>query len=188
MAFTVQINPFGEWLKTKREQQGLSLQALAEKAGNVCSASYLARIETDYYFGEKNNPMKPEEATVEKLAAALNQSIDEARKAAGYLPFEASVEEEINGELQNALRKYKQLSLKSREFAARHFTEMIEFLLEFESTPTDSYETAEATAAAEENFDASNVQTEKPEILPEKEIKRRGIKPIKVGELKKKTP
>jgi transcriptional regulator with XRE-family HTH domain len=184
MAFTVQINPFGEWLKTKREARGLSIQALAEKAGNVCSASYLAQIETDYYFGEKGSPMKPEEAVVEKLAKALDEPLDEARKAAGYLPSETLFEEDLNGELQNVLHKYKQLSIRSREFANRHFTEMLEFLLEFENTPAESYE----PAAAEENFNASNDQTEKPEILPEKEIKRRGIKPIKIGELKKKTP
>jgi transcriptional regulator with XRE-family HTH domain len=187
MAFTVQINPFGEWLKTKREEQGLSIQALAEKAGNICSASYLAQIETDYYFGEKSNPMKPEEATVEKLATALNQSIDEARKAAGYLPFEPSSEEEIKGELLDALHKYKQLSVKSREFAIRHFAEMIEFLLEFENTRVDKFQ-SETYEMTDEDSSSSIVQMEKPEILPEKEIKRRGIKPIKVGEIKKKTP
>jgi transcriptional regulator with XRE-family HTH domain len=187
MAFTVQINPFGEWLKTKREERGLSLQALAEKAENICSASYMARIETDYYFGEKGNPMKPEEAIVEKLAVALNQSIEEARRAAGYLPFDRLSEEEIKGELLDALHKYKQLSAKSREFATRHFTELIEFLIEFENTRVDEFQSGNYEMT-EESSSSLISQMEKPQILSEKEIKRLGIKPIKVGEIKKKAP
>lgn len=180
MAFTVQINPFGEWLKTRRELQGLSMQELAEKAENICSASYIAQIETDYYFGEKSNPMQPDESVVEKLAIALNQSVNEARKAAGYTALNEQSKDEINNELQIALHKYNHLSAKSRQFAIRHFNGIIKFLLEMENVEIDDFEQAQK--------DSGNLvrRAHKPEILPDEEIKRRGIKPIKAAEVKKK--
>ena len=185
MAFTVQINPFGEWLKTKRELQGLSMQELAQKAENICSSSYIAQIETDYYFGEKSNPMQPEEIVVEKLAIALNQSVNEARKAAGYLPLSEQSEDEINNELQIALDKYNHLSAKSRQFAIRHFNGIIKFLLEMENVEIDDSESDDLEPAQKNLGDLAG-RMEKPEILTDEEAKRRGIKPIKAGEIIKK--
>lgn len=185
MAFTVQINPFGEWLKTQRELQGLSMQELAEKAENICSASYIAQIETDYYFGEKGNPMQPDEIIVEKLAVALNQSVNEARKIAGYAALSEQSKDEINSELQIVLHKYNHLSAKSQQFAIRHFNGIIKFLLEMENIKVDDLKSVDFEQAQKDSDNLAG-RVEKPEILPDEELKRRGIKPIKAAEVKKK--
>src|SRR4028118_2224503 len=90
---------FGKWLKAKRKSHGLSMRALAEKADNVCSPSYIAQLETNYYVGKRGNPMQPSERIVEKLAIALGCSVNEARKVADYPLIDETAEENTRYEL-----------------------------------------------------------------------------------------
>ena len=183
MALLIEINGFGKWLKTKREAQGLSMRALADKAENVCSPSYIAQLETNYYVGRKGNPMQPSEEIVEKLAIALGESVNEARKAANYPFIDEGAEENIRVELLNVLHKYHRLSIKSRQFANRQFKETVDFLLQIEGIKVEDiqFEDIEET----EQFDDLTNLPGKPEVLSDDEIKRLGIKAIKVGKIKK---
>lgn len=183
MAILIEIDNFGKWLKTKREAQGLSMRALAEKAGNVCSASYIAQLETNYYVGKSGTPMQPSEEIVEKLAIALDEFVNEARKAANYPFVDETVEENIRFELLNVLHKYNRLSVKSRKLANRQFKETIYFLLEVEGIKVEDidFDDVEDT----ECFENLTKPQEKPEMLSDQEISRLGIKPIRVGKIKK---
>ena len=180
MALLIEINGFGKWLKEKREAKGLSMRALAEKAENVCSPSYIAQLETNYYVGRKGTPMQPSEEIVEKLAIALDESVNEARKAANYPYLNEATEENVKFELSEVLDKYNRLPIKSRQFANRHFRETIDFLLEIEGVKVQVDESAEI-------FESLTKTPDKPEMLSDEEISRLGIKPIKVGKLKKET-
>lgn len=183
MALLVEINGFGKWLKAKREAQGLSMRALAEKADNVCSPSYIAQLETNYYVGRKGVPMQPSEEIVEKLAIALGESVNEARQAANYPFIDETAEENIKFELLNILHKYNRLSIKSRQFANRQFKETIDFLLQIEGLEVEDI----AIEEIERPIEASDsvMPPDKPSVLSDEEINRLGIKPIKVGKIKK---
>ena len=185
MALLIEINSFGKWLKAKREALGLSMRALAEKADNVCSPSYIAQLETNYYVGRKGNPMQPSEEIVEKLAIALGESVNEARKAANYSFIDDSEEENTRFELLNVLHKYNRLSVKSRQFANRQFKETIDFLLQIEGIKVEDIQLTDVENT--ENIEELVKPPGKPEMLPDEEIKRLGIKPIKVGKIKKET-
>lgn len=183
MTLLVEINGFGKWLKAKREEQGLTMRALAEKAENICSPSYIAQLETNYYVGKKGTPMQPSEEIVEKLATALGESINEARKAANYSFIDETAEDNIRFELLNVLHKYNRLSAKSREFANRQFKETVDFLLQIEGIEVEDIvpENVENTEDIEELIKLPG----KPEMLSDEEVERLGIKPIKVGNIKK---
>jgi transcriptional regulator with XRE-family HTH domain len=86
-------NPFGKWLKVKREAKDWSVRKLADKAGNICSASYISQLENNSYVGKKGKPMQPDEIIVDALASALGESVNEARLLAGYAPGELSDDE-----------------------------------------------------------------------------------------------
>jgi len=179
MALLIEINEFGKWLKDKRETQGLTMRALSEKADSVCSPSYIAQLETNYYVGKKGIPMQPSEEIVEKLAIALGESVNEARRAANYPFIDEAAEESIKFELVNILHKYNRLSVKSKEFANRQFKETIDFLLQIEGIKVED-------VPIEDVEDLAKLPG-KPEMLSDEEISRLGIKPIKVGNIKKET-
>ena len=179
MALLIEINGFGKWLKDKRETQGLTMRALSEKADSVCSPSYIAQLETNYYVGKKGIPMQPSEEIVEKLAIALGESVNEARRAANYPFIDEAAEESIKFELVNILHKYNRLSVKSKEFANRQFKETIDFLLQIEGIKVED-------VPIEDVEDLAKLPG-KPEMLSDEEISRLGIKPIKVGNIKKET-
>jgi transcriptional regulator with XRE-family HTH domain len=183
MTLLIKIDGFGKWLKAKREIQGLSMRALAEKADNVCSPSYIAQLETNYYIGKRGKPMQPSEEIVEKLALALGESVNEARKAANYPPIDEIAEENIRYELMNALHKYNRLSVKSRKLANRQFRETVNFLLQIEDIQVEdiSIKDVERVRGSEDFLESPG----KPEMLPDDEINRLGIKPIRVGKIKK---
>jgi transcriptional regulator with XRE-family HTH domain len=181
MTLLIEINGFGKWLKAKREALGLSMRTLAEKADNVCSPSYIAQLETNYYVGRKGTPMQPSEEIVEKLAIALGESVNEARKAANYPFIDETAEENIRLELSNVLHKYNRLSVKSRQFANRQFKETIDFLLQIDGIEVEDVEPENTEDAIEDLTKPPG----KPEILSDEEINRLGIKPIKVGKIKK---
>ncbi len=183
MKLLIEINGFGKWLKAKREAKGLSMRALAEKAENVCSPSYIAQLETNYYVGRKGTPMQPNEEIVEKLAIALDESVNEARKAANYPYLDETAEESIKLEISGILDKYNRLPVKSRQFANRHFRETIDFLLEIEGITVEDSQFEDVKNA--EDFGHSTKPPTMPEMLSDEEISRLGIKPIKVGKIKK---
>ena len=183
MELLTEIDGFGKWLKVKREAQGLSMRALAEKAGNVCSASYIAQLETNYYIGKRGNPMQPSEKIVEKLAIALDEFVNEARKAANYPFIDETAEENIRFELLKVLHKYNRLSAKSRKFANRQFKENIDFLLEVEGIKVEDIHLEDVEHI--ESFEELTKPPEKPEMLSDVEISRLGIKPLRVGKIKK---
>jgi len=180
MTLLIEIDGFGKWLKAKREAQGLSMRALAEKADNVCSASYIAQLETNYYIGKKGNPMQPSEEIVEKLAIALGEFVNEARKAANYPFINETAEENIRFELLKVLHKYNRLSVKSRKLANRQFKEIIDFLLEIEGIRVKDIPLEDI-----KNIEGFKDLIKPPEMLSDEEISRLGIKPIKVGKIKK---
>jgi len=190
MALLIEINGFGKWLKAKREAKDLSMQALAEKAENVCSPSYIAQLETNYYVGRKGTPMQPSEEIVEKLAVALGESVNDARQAANY-PYlnetakdlNETAEENTQFELSNVLYKYNRLPVKSKQFAIRHFEETVDFLLEAEGIIGEDID-IEDVEDSRGSEDLTKLP-EKPGMLSDAEISRLGIKPIKVGKIKK---
>ncbi len=183
MALSIEIDNFGKWLKVKREAQGLSMRALAEKADNVCSPSYIAQLETNYYIGKRGNPMQPSEEIVEKLAIALGEFVNEARKAANYPFVDETSEESIRFELLYVLHKYNRLSVKSRKFANRQLKATIDFLLEIESIKVEDIHLEDIEDI--EGFEDLTKPLDKPEMLSDEEISRLGIKPIRVGKIKK---
>jgi transcriptional regulator with XRE-family HTH domain len=184
MTLLIEINGFGKWLKAKREAQSISMRALAEKADNICSPSYIAQLETNYYVGRKGAPMQPSEKIVEKLAIALGESVNEARKAANYPFIDETAEENIRFELLNVLHKYNRLSVKSRQFANRQFKETINFLLQIEGIEVEDIQPENVEEEMKENENSAELPR-KPEILSDEEINQLGIKPIKVGDIKK---
>lgn len=183
MELLIKINNFGKWLKAKREAQGLSMRALAEKAENVCSPSYIAQLETNYYVGKRGNPMQPSEKIVKKLAIALDGSVNEALEAANYSFTDESAEENIKYELLNVLHKYNRLSVKSRKLANRQLKETIDFLLQVEDIEVEDISIKDVERA--EGFEDLFKSSGKPEMLSDKEINRLGIKPLRVGRIKK---
>jgi len=183
MALLIEIDGFGKWLKAKREAQGLSMRALAEKADNVCSASYIAQLETNYYIGKRGNPMQPSEEIVEKLAIALGEFVNDARKAANYPFIDERAEDNLRFELLNVLHKYNRLSVKARKFANRQLKEAIDFLLEIEGIKVEDIHLEDIEDI--EGFENLAKLPDKPEVLSNEEISRLGIKPIRVGKIKK---
>ncbi|MBA3631770.1 MAG: helix-turn-helix transcriptional regulator [Acidobacteria bacterium] len=183
MALLIEIDSFGKWLKVKREAQGLSMRVLAEKADNVCSPSYIAQLETNYYVGKRGDPMQPSEEIVEKLAIALGESVNEARQAASYPSIDETAEENIRFELLSVLHKYNRLSVKARKFANRQLRETIDFLLAIEGVEVEDIPIEDVE---EKGFEDLTKPSEKSEMLSDEEISRLGIRPIKVGKIKKK--
>ncbi len=183
MALLIEIDGFGKWLKAKREARGLSMRALVEKADNVCSPSYIAQLETNYYIGKRGNPMQPSEEIVKKLAIALGEFVNEARKAANYPFIDETAEENVRFELLNVLHKYNRLSVKSRKFANRQFKETIDFLLQIEGIKVEDIQIEDVERV--EGFEDLTKPLEKPKMLSDEETSRLGIKPIKVGKIKK---
>ncbi|MDQ3711303.1 MAG: helix-turn-helix domain-containing protein [Acidobacteriota bacterium] len=183
MALLIEIDGFGKWLKAKREAHGLSMRALAEKADNVCSPSYIAQLETNYYVGKRGNPMQPSEEIVEKLATALGEFVNEARKAANYPLIDETAEENIRFEFLSILHKYNRLSVKSRKLANRQLKETIHFLLEVEGIKVEDVPLEDVEKV--EGFEDLTKPSEKPKMLSDEEISQLGINPIKVGKIKK---
>lgn len=70
------MNNFGQFIKSKREEHGLTLSEVAEKSG--ISHSHLSRVES----GDRNPPKAP---VLKKLARSLGITYPEIMIAAGYL-------------------------------------------------------------------------------------------------------
>lgn len=130
--------------------------------------------------------MQPSEEIVEKLAVALGESVTEAREAANYPSTAETAEENIRFELSEILPKYDRLSDKSRQFINRQFKETIDFLLQIECMEMESISIEGVKKP--EGFGELTKSPNKPEMLSDEEIIRLGIKPIKVGDIKKEAP
>lgn len=83
---STRVMGFGAWLRSAREERGLSLRQLAERAHNVCTFGYIAQLERET-LGKKGQTYQPDLEIVDALAVALEKPMDEARLAAGYAPL-----------------------------------------------------------------------------------------------------
>lgn len=109
-------NPFGEWLKTKRNDKKWSTRKLAGKAGNVCTAGYITQIENNSYVSKKGKPMRPCEEIITALAQALGADVNEALELAGYATKStAHIPDEI-------------LSVRFDEFTPEQIKEVADFM------------------------------------------------------------
>ena len=124
------VNPFGEWLRAKRQARGWSLRELANRAGDVCSPQYISQLEKNAYPGKDGEPMQAGEIIVERLAAALGEPVNEARALANYPRIDPDGDDV--GKFQDALFNFQKLSSPAQTLLKKHFRETIEFLLEFE--------------------------------------------------------
>ena len=75
---------FGDWLRERREERGLSQGDLAKAANDVCTSAYISNLERGVYVGKNGEASRPSVEIVDALAAALNVPLVEARVAAGY--------------------------------------------------------------------------------------------------------
>jgi len=80
---------FGDLLRTKRKEHGLTQSQLAEKAavrGVNVTNGYISTLERDYDAHGTGKTTMPSIEIVEAIAHVLDWNIDEARLAAGYAP------------------------------------------------------------------------------------------------------
>ncbi len=78
---------FGQWLRENRKAKGVSQAALAELVsarGINATAGYISNLEREYYKNQHGEPSRPNEKLVDTIAAVLDASPDDARRAAGY--------------------------------------------------------------------------------------------------------
>ncbi len=74
---------FGEWLRKKLPESNISNAELARRVG--VSPTHIGNLIRDYSPNKRTpGPSRPSEDVVEAIAKALNQPVDEARRAAGY--------------------------------------------------------------------------------------------------------
>lgn len=78
---------FGDWLRRKRADVGLSQTELAERAG--VSKQYISNLERNLRQPVSNEIVRPSMDVVDRLARALGVPLREARLAAGYAPPDA---------------------------------------------------------------------------------------------------
>lgn len=76
-------NPFGEWLKSRRQSKKWSVRKLADEA-NVCHYSFISQLENNTNVTKKGKPTQVDEDIVIGLATALEADVDEALTVAGY--------------------------------------------------------------------------------------------------------
>ena len=77
---------FGQWLVAKRKEKGWSQRELARRAG--ISNNYISALEKDFSPSAKSQKARPRLDKVDAIGRALELSVAEARRAAGYLPEE----------------------------------------------------------------------------------------------------
>ena len=88
---------FGDWLRKKRTEKGLSGLALETLSG--VSRQYISNLERNLRSAYTNELITPSVEKVDALARGLGVSISEARLAAGYAPKETqSFAEQVNDE------------------------------------------------------------------------------------------
>ncbi len=183
-------NPYGEWLREKREALGWSQRTLSEQAREICSPSYIGQLETGYYKGKKGKLMQPDEDIVIGLARALGASVNEALGKAGYPVPDEDEGSLIARDFENTLHQYKRLSKPARRLVNRHFSETINFLLEAESSVQErgviTEQMSQQTDSTTSRPDAQIGDIEQSVIveeIPEAELERHGKKTL---DLKKK--
>jgi transcriptional regulator with XRE-family HTH domain len=95
--------PFGEWLRSNRKNQHLTMFQLAELAGS--SHAHISKLES----GIAN----PSRGMVHMLAAALDVSFDQGLISAGFLPSPDYADIHVARELHEA--GYGQLSEEEQQ-------------------------------------------------------------------------
>ena len=80
---------FADWLKAERKKAGLSQVELAKKAKT--SKQYINNLENDTPHPITAALPRPSVEKVDAIAQALNASLADARRAAGYTAPESSV-------------------------------------------------------------------------------------------------
>lgn len=82
---------FGQFLRQKRKSRGWTQDELAVRTrkddGNSYTKSYISAIERDEPNGPRNSVPMIQPETIERLAIAMGESVDEFRLAAGYKPI-----------------------------------------------------------------------------------------------------
>jgi len=81
---------FGEWLRTRINDLGLSNAEVARRAG--VSATYIGNLIRDYSPNTKTGRVQPSAEVVRNIGAAVGAAPADALIAAGYLPPAASME------------------------------------------------------------------------------------------------
>lgn len=115
---------FGTRLRQKRIEKGWSQYYLASRAG--CTNSNISYLET-------HPEQRPKIETVEALAEALDWSVNEARRLAGYSESDLNVSRgDVEEDFRLALYGYKQLSATGREMVKKQIINIIEFVAESE--------------------------------------------------------
>lgn len=75
---------FGEWLRKQLHDGRVSNAELARRID--VSATYVGYLVRDFSPNTRSGKGRPSEEVVERIAAALDADVDDARQAAGYLP------------------------------------------------------------------------------------------------------
>jgi transcriptional regulator with XRE-family HTH domain len=71
---------FGQWLKQKRKERGLTQEELAKQVG--VSLPYISKLERDQRHTESNAPPQPKVGVIDKIAKSLGVAVQEARDVA----------------------------------------------------------------------------------------------------------
>lgn len=71
---------FGQWLKQKRKEKGLTQDELAKQVG--VSLPYISKLERDQRHTESNARPQPKVGVVDKIAKSLGVPVQEARNKA----------------------------------------------------------------------------------------------------------
>lgn len=110
-------NPFGQWLRKKREAKGWSVRFLATLTNGACSGSFISQLENNTYAGKKGKPMQPDRDIVDALAGALGESVTIARKLADYATEDFEEPALLDSELEVLFHSSKNWSEENRKDA-----------------------------------------------------------------------
>jgi transcriptional regulator with XRE-family HTH domain len=117
---------FSSRLKEKRIEKGWSQYYLAARAG--CTNSNISYL-------EKHPEQKPKLETVERIAAALDWPINEARRLAGYPESDDNLTPlAVEDDFRLALHGFKELSEPGRELTKKQIGQLIDFVSKCEQT------------------------------------------------------
>jgi len=115
---------FSSRLKEKRIEKGWSQYQLAARAG--CTNSNISYLES-------HPGQKPKLETVERIAAALDWPINEARRLAGYRESDDNLSPlEVEDDFRLALLGFKELSGPGREMVKKQIGQLIDFVSQCE--------------------------------------------------------
>jgi len=112
-------NKFGEWLRTHRKKNYLTMDALGEKVG--VSKQYISVLERGEDHPLTGKPVTPSVKIIELLAKVLNTDVNEALNLAGY----ASTDNPIPQRIVEAYARSSNIKEKDIDMIA-NFIEMLD--------------------------------------------------------------